>query len=109
MATNSRAYVVVTDKGIAYHRTSGDIEAVDWADLRTVLIETTDGGPYFPDVFWILIGDQGGCVIPQGIVGEEVLAERLLALPGFDQSALIEAMSSTTNQRFLCWRTQHNK
>ena len=105
MPENSLKFVAVTGKSIAYHRASGDIEMVDWADLQRVFIETTDGGPYFYDVFWILIGEQGGCMIPQGIPGEEALAEQLQALPGFDHLALIESMSSTTNQRFLCWKS----
>ena len=89
---------------IRYDSVTGNQEIVAWADLQTVIIETNDGGPYLPDVHWILIGNKGGCVIPQGIEGEEALAERLQALPDFDHSALIDAMSSVSNQRFLCWK-----
>ena len=99
------AFVVnVTDEGVASRRPNGYIEAVTWTDLRAVLIETNDEGPIGPDVFWILVWRQGGCVIPQGATGEDALLIRLQALPGFDNDALIAAMSSTANQRFLCWR-----
>ena len=89
---------------ILYDHVTGNEEIINWEDLQTVIVETTDGGPYLPDVYWILIGDHGGCMIPQGINGEEALAERLQALPGFNHSALIDAMSSVSNQRFLCWQ-----
>ena len=43
-------------------------------------------------------------VIPQGAAGEEGLLDRLQKLEGFDNNAVIEAMSATENERFVCWR-----
>ena len=51
--------VTVSDEGVACRRPNGEVEAVRWADLRAVLIETNDEGPIAPDVFWILVGRQG--------------------------------------------------
>lgn len=96
--------LTISDKGVVFSRPSGPTERVDWADLRAVLLETTDQGPFLTDVFWILVGDQGGCVIPQGIPGEDALLTRLQMLDGFDNDAVIQAMASTSNQRFLCWQ-----
>ena len=76
---------------------------MEWDDLQRVEIVTTDHGPFAPDVFWVLHGLKAGCVIPQGATGEKELLERLQALPGFRYEAVIEAMSSTENRRFLCW------
>jgi hypothetical protein len=41
--------------------------------------------------------------VPQGATGERALLERLQELPGFDDRAVIDAMSATARQRFLCW------
>jgi hypothetical protein len=69
------------------------------------LVETTDEGPFAPDVFWILVGTAAsGCVIPQGATGDAILLERLQKLPGFDNDAFIRAMRSTSNEKFLCWK-----
>ena len=84
-------------------RPAGETEYVAWQDLRAVLIQTTDEGPWTVDVYWILLGDHGGCVVPQGAAGEEGLLARLQQLPGFDHGAVIAAMASTDNARFLCW------
>lgn len=65
---------------------------------------TTNEGPYAPDVWWLLAGANGGCAIPLGATGEDQLVEWLQALPGFNNAALIEAMSSSDNQTFVCWR-----
>jgi hypothetical protein len=81
----------------------GTSGTVAWDDLRRVEIVTTDEGPFLTDVFWVMHGSEAGCVVPQGATGERALLERLQQLPGFRNEAVIEAMSSTDNRRFLCW------
>ena len=106
MANQPEAAFVVSlsEAGVSCRRSDGKIEAVEWDDLQGVLIETNDQGPIGTDVYWILARKNSGCVIPQGATGEDALLKRLQALPGFDNQALIDAMSSTENQRFLCWK-----
>ena len=73
--------------------------------LVGVVIETNDLGPFAPDVHWLLLSDQNEhLVFPMGASGEGAVLEVLQNLPGFDNEAMIQAMSSTDNQRFLCWR-----
>lgn len=105
---SSQSKVVIDEKGVLYQRPTGEVESVAWAELKAVLIETTDAGPFGPDVFWILIGvDESGqlqgCLIPQGTEGDGVLLERLRTLPGFDNEAFLAAMGSASSQRFVLW------
>ena len=44
----------------------GSTESVRWDDLQRVAIQTTDQGPWFEDVWWVLVGAEGGCLVPQG-------------------------------------------
>ena len=82
---------------------NGSFEQVDLSELEQVRVMTTDDGPYAEDVFFVLIGAaQTGCVVPQGAMPDQLL-ERLQQLPGFDNAALIQAMSSTDNAEFICW------
>ena len=78
------------------------MERVAWEDLQAVIIHTTADGPAAPDVFWILAGKStsSGCVIPQGASGNSSLLERLQKLSGFDN----DGMSSTEEQKFVCWQ-----
>lgn len=96
--------VTITDEGVSCTRPDGVTGSVAWDDLRVVVIETNDEGPFMMDVFWLLAGVDGGCVVPQGATGGAALLERLQALPGFDNDAFIQAMGCTENQRFICWR-----
>lgn len=98
-------YIVhLSEHGVRCERPDGRTEQVAWDDLQRVEVLTTDDGPFAPDVFWALLGTSGGCLIPQGATGERALSERLGQLPGFDHGAVIQAMGSTANARFLCWQ-----
>jgi hypothetical protein len=94
----------VSDSEVVCERPDGKVERVEWSDLQKVEVVTTDEGPFLPDVFFVLHGTTEGCAAPQGATGEDELLERLWDLPGFDNQAFIEAMSSVTNRRFLCWQ-----
>ncbi len=99
-----RYYVLaLTDSSVICYRPDDSSERVDWADLQKIELRTTGDGPFTPDVFWILHDTQGSCSIPQGASGEKQLADLLLALPGFDHEAFIQAMSSTEEALFTCW------
>ena len=85
------------------------LEAVNWDDLQIVDIQTTDERSFLPDVVRILHGFDDGCIIPKGATSKDKLLERLQALPDFRKDALIDAMSSPANGRFLYWqRTKQN-
>ena len=103
--------VVFDSEAVRCHRPGDKDESIMWTDLDAVLIETTDEGPFVPDVFWLLLCKdmKSGCVIPQGATGEEQLLDELQKrLPAFDNQAMIAAMTSTENQRFLIWQRQES-
>jgi len=92
------------DVGVHRRLSDGAMEEVAWANLVRVEILTTDEGPAVDDLFWVLHGANGtGCVVPSEAVPGDALLVRLQALPGFDNEAVIRAMSETGNARFLAW------
>jgi hypothetical protein len=98
--------VTITDERVVVTRPDGETESVEWVDLLSVIIETTDEGPFVPDVFWILVGTRSECVVPQGAKGENNLLGRLQQLPGFDNEKVIAASVSTENAKFVCWKVE---
>jgi hypothetical protein len=100
----SQYIVRTTDTWVSCTTPDGITEQVEWNDLESVLIATTSMGPFLPDVFWILKGVSDQCMIPLGATGDEELLARLQSLPGFDSMVFAEAMSSTTDKLFVCWR-----
>lgn len=102
---NPLGYVSFDDLRVVF-RCGGRIDEIAWGDLIEVGILTTDEGPIQEDVFFMLLGPtkEKGCSIPQGADGSQKLLERLGCLPDFDQGAVIRAMGSTSNNRFVCWQ-----
>lgn len=95
--------VTFDDEQITRTMRGGKTESIRWDQLREVHIVTTNEGPWADDVFWLLLGDGVGCVVPSESEGMQALLERLSALPGFDDKAVIEAMGCTDNNRFQVW------
>ena len=100
----SRFVVRLGDSEVVCERPDGKRERVAWHDLRRIEIVSTSDGPMVPDVFWLLVGDNGGCAIPWGATGEAELLQRLQSLPAFDNRAVIDTASNGTDARRLCWQ-----
>jgi hypothetical protein len=100
--------VTFTSEEVIRVRPDGAQEKIRWDDLHEVGILTTDEGPWQEDVFFLLIASDGnsGCAVPQSADGSKELFGRLQQLPGFDNKAVIEAMGSTSNAKFVCWKRQ---
>lgn len=95
--------VVLDDAGVTVAPPGATARHVAWGQLVEVSIVTTSDGPLADDVFFLLRGaDRSGCVVP-GPLSTELLV-RLGRLPGFDHRKVIEAMGSTTDAGFVCWR-----
>lgn len=103
----SKVVVTFDEEWIISKRPGAEDEKVRWSDLKAVFVDTLDCGPFAPDVFWILVGDnENGCVFPQGATGhEDILQAMQSRLSGFDNKALIDAMSCYECNRFLIWKT----
>lgn len=99
----SEVVVLLSEEGITCTRPGGLTERVRWDDLMRIEIFTTSEGPWATDVFWVLSGSESGCVVPMGATGEREMLRRLQELSGFDNEAVIQAMGSVDDARFLCW------
>jgi hypothetical protein len=92
------------DAGISARYPKGEVEAIRWADVDRIAIETNDSGPWGADFWWLIEGSTHRCAYPQGATGEveaiDVLKEWF---PEFDWNELAKASCCTSNVRFVCW------
>jgi predicted tellurium resistance membrane protein TerC len=102
----ARWTVALDEAAIHVTDPAGETAVLARADLSGVALETNDSGPWGADVWWLLFGadETVACAFPQGAGGEDALVAMLVALPGFDHDALIDAMASTGNALFALWR-----
>ena len=94
------------DERLTLERPDGTIEGLAWAELEQITILTTDAGPFSEDIFWVFTNaDRSrGCVVPSGVDGFSDLMERIQKLAGFDNEAVIAAMTSTSDASFVVWQ-----
>jgi hypothetical protein len=58
---------------------------------------------FVDDVFLALFKSEKGCLVPSEADVYNDVYEKVSKLDGFNYSKVIEAMSSTTNNEFICW------
>ena len=96
--------VTFDDLGVKRLLSDGRVEEITWDELSEVCIVTTDQGPALDDVFYVLTGNGKGCAVPSEAVGMKELLPWLQSLPSFNNEVAIQAMSCTTNAKFVCWQ-----
>ena len=105
-ATEPAYKVAFDERIITLTDPDGSTESITWADLANVDVITTGGGPFEIDLFWVFTdkGGRRGPVVPMGAGGEHELVKAMqVRLAGFDNMAVIEAMSSTGEAKFPIW------
>ena len=95
--------VTITAKQVKVEHSERKTEILFWDDLHTILLVNTNSGPLQPDVWLTLIGDNGGCMIPQGTNGYDKVYNIVSQRDGFNFENVILSMSCTDDKEFLLW------
>lgn len=80
--------------------------AIAWTDLESVAIVSGDATADPPELYWLLHGRdrRRPLLIPMGLPGEHDLVHAMQArLEGFDNMAVVEAMSAKGRVGFKIW------
>ena len=97
--------VTINDEFVKVEHPKRKTETVLWKNLREVAMLTTADGPLMPDLFLVLIGEDGdGCLVPQGAKGYDELYDIVSKYEGFDFENAILASSCTEEQLFPLWK-----
>jgi len=98
--------VTFDDGEIHVVESNGASHKIRWANLGSVIVKTTNTGPEEIDLLWVIAPRDGrqGVVVPMGAAGETDLLHAMQArLEGFDNMAVVEAMSSVEAGEFQVW------
>jgi hypothetical protein len=95
--------VTITEDTVSVYHQKWSNETIRWKDIHTVMLINTDEGPWLPDVWLTLIGNDNKCMIPQGAKGFEKVYDTVSKYEGFNFENAIKSMSCTTNAEFLLW------
>lgn len=82
----------------------GEKQSIFWNDITKISILTTDKGPFEDDVFLCLYGSEDKeIMIPSESHWYSPIYDHVSKFNGFDFDRVIQAMSSTDNNEFICW------
>ena len=96
--------VTVTDEYIKVEHPKRQTEKILWKDILEIKFINTDLGPVNPDVWLTILGDNSGCLIPQGAKGFETVYNIVSKYVGFNFENVTNSMRSTKNEEFLLWK-----
>lgn len=96
-----RTNVEFDAQGVQTDCSSSKLSLLKWNDISGILIQNTSGGPWAPDIWWILARRDGAILcFPQGANGENALISELQRrFPTME----IRGMNSTKDEVHLIW------
>lgn len=95
--------VSITNDSIKIEHPKRKTEQVQIANIKEIKLINTDSGPWLPDVWLALIGENDGCLIPQDAKGYDEVYELVSKYEGFNFENVIQSMSCTENAEFNLW------
>lgn len=96
--------VEITDTFVKVVHPSRPTEQIDWAEIEEIKLVNTDEGPFLPDVWLILMGNNKGCSIPQGSEGWDKVYDIASKYEGFNFENVIASASCTESKIFDLWK-----
>lgn len=106
LTPESKWIVVFDDNEICSTDYEKNQLSMKWTEIREIIINTNDSGPWGTDLWWKVISQDKLLLIPNGATGENEIMKRFQRLPDFNNESMISAMQSTRNAEFLVWKLE---
>ncbi|TGK34484.1 hypothetical protein EHQ12_01475 [Leptospira gomenensis] len=98
--------VTLTDEFVRVEHPKRKTEEILWKEIDEIRLINTDAGPFQPDIWLVLIGENGGCSIPNGSEGYSRVYDIVSEYDNFDFMNVILSMSTAENREFQLWKRQ---
>jgi hypothetical protein len=95
--------VTITDTSIKVEHPERKTQQIHWNSIKTIKFINTDEGPFLPDIWLTLMGENEICMIPNGAKGYDTIYNIVSAYEGFHFEKVIESMGCSENAEFLLW------
>jgi hypothetical protein len=95
--------VTITKDLIRIEHPQRKTEQINWQNIEEIKLINTDEGPWLPDVWLALLGQNEGCLLPQGAKGYEEVYEIVSKYENFNFENVIKSMACTDNAEFELW------
>jgi hypothetical protein len=102
---SSEYRLLITQDEAACEHPKRPRESIRWEEVTRIWYVTTSDGPWYPDQWILLEGDNVGCSFPTEAIGFDAMWDVFKQrFAGFDYEPLIHG--GTDDARHLCWERQ---
>jgi len=98
--------ITITHEWVRVEHPQRKTEQILWKDINEIKLLNTDSGPFLPDVWLVLMGEDSGCLIPQGAKGFDDVYNIVSKYEKFNFENVINSMSCTEDAQFLLWKRE---
>ena len=97
--------VTITEEYIQVEHPRVRTGKVLWKNINSIKLVNTDEGPWNPDIWLIVIGENEdeGCVIPHGAKGIDEIYEVISKYENFNFENFGKSMTTAENAEFDLW------
>jgi hypothetical protein len=95
--------VTITDDYVKVEYPGWETTQISWEDILEIKLINTDAGPVMPDIWLVLIGENGKCIVPHGAKGFDEIYDIIAKYKGFNSENFGKSMTCTNNVEFLLW------
>ena len=95
--------ITVTDVFVQVEHPKATSSMIRWGDIQEIKLINTEDGPWLPDLWLILMGASGNCVIPHGANGFDDVFDRISKYEGFNLENFGKSMTCADNAEFHLW------
>jgi hypothetical protein len=102
-------YVEYDDISIWTDAPDSEVGELEWADITSIFVQTSDAGPWFPDFWWCFGSSDKHKTLsfPDEAQGsDEIFTELQRRYPTLNDEAATQAIRSTRNATFLLWENK---
>lgn len=96
--------ITINNELIRVEHPDRETEEILWMNIEEIKLINTDAGPFAPDIWLALLGENSGCLIPHGTEGFETVFDTISKYDNFNFENFISSMSCTDNEEFLLWK-----
>ena len=97
--------LLITKDGVVCQHARRQRESIQWNNVIRIWCVTTSDGPWLPDQWLLLEGNDGGCSFPTEAIGfDGIWNELKQRFAGFNYEPLING--GTDDAKHLCWEHQ---
>ena len=98
--------VTITAEFVKVEHPKRETEEILWKNITEIKFINTDEGPFLPDVWLALLGENSRCLIPQGTEGCDIVYDIVSKYKNFKFENLIKSMSCAENMEFQLWKIE---